>query len=229
MKILLSITAIVAGALYLGAPITPAHAGPVTITGTYTISETYSDATNSTGGGPAITGDLGTGIVNTTTGTSGNFTLSLTAGGGYTSSVNFATFSPDNNKCEGPGCAGGSGGTETDPISVSFTFTKPSGAAAATDTASFQAKYSGAELTCSTSGFGKSDCVTWTAAGDPIVANFTDGAVLDIMLLNAQDWNITSGIKFSLIDGPSVPEPASLGLLGLGVLGTIAFARRLRV
>jgi hypothetical protein len=55
----------------------PAHAGPVTITGQYTISETYND----TQGAPRITGDEGTGITNIAGGTSGSFSFSLTAGG----------------------------------------------------------------------------------------------------------------------------------------------------
>jgi hypothetical protein len=195
-----------------------ADASPISVIGTYTISETYSDQTNSNGGGPVITGNFGTGIVNSSTGTTGNFSLSLTAGAGNTSAVNLATFSPDNN-CQGPGC---SGVTETDPISISFTFTSPSEASATTDTATFTAKYSGSDLTCSgESGFGQTDCIDWGTS--PITAHFTDGAVMNITLNDAQDWNITPTIQFALINGPdSVPAPGNtLGLLGIGMIGTV--------
>jgi hypothetical protein len=122
--------------------------------------------------------------------------------------------------------------TETDRINISFTFTSPSGASATTGTATFTAKYNGAQLACTVGDvrsppFGQTDCISWGTS--PIAADFTDGSVMDIELNNANDWNITPTIAFSLIDGPSVPEPASLGLLGLSAMGTFAFARRRRV
>jgi hypothetical protein len=218
------LTAATAMAVVLGT----GSANAVTITGSYTISEQYSDATNSTGGGPAITGQFGTNIINSSTGTSGNFSFSLTPGGSYTTAVNLATFAPDNNRCEGPSCSGGASGTETDPITISFTFTSPSGASATTDTGLFVAKYHLPYLSCDPGGdgSGRSDCVEWGATTGPgghdiIAAHFTDGAVMNIQLNNAQDWNITPTIQFQLVSGPTgtggqnpVPEPGSLLLLG---------------
>jgi hypothetical protein len=225
MKRLLSAATIAVGAIWAGA-VTPASATPVTITGTYTISETINDAN----GGAAITGTLGSGVVNSIAGTTGNFSFALTPGAGYTAPVNLALFSPDNNKCEGSGCSGGSKGTETDPFTIAFTFTKPSGAAATTDNATFTAKYALSYLACDPGGdgTGRSDCVSWGAS--PIVANFTDGAVLDIELNNASDWDISPTIAFSLIDGPGdpVPEPSSIALLGFGLLGVGFVANRKR-
>ena len=75
MRRLLTMMAIAA------ATVLPIAAHATTFTGSFTITETYSDATNSGGGGPVITGNSGweTSINNTAYGTAGNF--SITSGG----------------------------------------------------------------------------------------------------------------------------------------------------
>lgn len=190
------------------------------ITGSYTITETYSDTTNGSGGGPRITGDYGiiSSIVNTSTGTSGNFSFPLTTSSIYTTAASLATFSPDGS-CQGSGCPTPPGNIETDPINISFMFTSPSGVATMSDTGSFEAKYSDNDLSCDPGGTGgKSDCVLWNTS--PIVANFSDDAVMDIELNNAQDWDITPTIQFKLVSGPDpVPEPSTMALFGAGILG----------
>ena len=226
MKRLLLSTAIVTGAMFFG-PNAFATPSPVTITGSYSIGETYDDlaynsVTNLMGGGPAITGNLGNGIVNTTSGTSGNFSFVFTPGVSYT--YNLATFNPFAS-CNGASC---SGGIETDPINISFAFTSPSGASATTSTATFKAKYALPYLSCDPGGdgAGKSDCVTWTTS--PIVANFSDGAKMNITLNNAADWAITPTVTFDVINGPTavVPEPISVACLGIGMVGLGMVKRR---
>ena len=60
-----------------------------------------------------------------------------------------------------------------------------------------------------------------------IVVNFNDGAVMDIIFNDAEDWTIAPTVAFKLIGGPTgsgskVPEPASLALVGTarGVLAS---------
>lgn len=209
MNRLLATTA--AATLLIAAGTAPAYA--TTIAGSYTLTESISDATNSTGGGPVVTGDLGlTGddpaspvhVVNSSTGTTGNFSFSLNTGQS-TAVQNLAPFAPDAT-CQGPGC---SGGTETDALTLTFNFTSPSGAGTASDTGTFTAKYARPYLACDPGGdgAGKSDCVQWASASNPIVVHFTDGAVMDITLGNASDWNITPTVQFTLVSG-RVPVPA---------------------
>lgn len=104
------------------AAVLPIAAHATAFTGSFTITETYSDATNGGGGGPVITGNSGweTGINNNAYGTAGNF--SIIAGG---AAQNLATFAPDGT-CQGPGCIY-SGGRhfETDQFTVVFTLKDP--------------------------------------------------------------------------------------------------------
>jgi hypothetical protein len=82
----------------------------------------------------------------------------------------------------------------------------------------------------------QSDCLTWNATtcsatgnqttiGDTLVVTFADNAVLDVNLYNWSDWNMTPGISFTLVSGPSqtghqpVPEPMSIALLGAALAG----------
>jgi PEP-CTERM motif len=213
-----------------------ARATVVTITGHYDLSETYSDVTNhtSSGGGPALIAVLGNNVVDTTTDANADLSLPLTVGGGWSAPVSFATFSPDNLRCEGPGCVGGYGGIETDPISLQFSFTAPVSAALNTTVAStkllsvngiFTAKYSGAPLACAAGDpAGKSDCINWV--GSPYTVNFANGAVLGIKLNDAHDWAITPTVQFSLTAAPAnTPEPASILIFGTSAMG-LMWARR---
>lgn len=217
-----------AGALMLCA--SPAFATPITLTGSYSVSEQYSPYE----GGPSISNDLRE--------YRGSFDISPLTLGTETSPTSFFTASPQY-ECSGNGCSGGHAGTETDTLTINFSSLAINGLAGVslTDTAlledaTFTAAYSGSELPCavgdgnSYSASGQSDCVIWNGASDTwdgstiLTDDLSNGDVLDIYLYNASDWDITPTIGFELQDPQSnVPEPGSLSLLVAGIAGLAGF------
>lgn len=188
-----------------------------TIDGSYTISYTAIH-----GNGPSSTPkDL-----------AAPFSEVLTVGTA-TSPTSFFTVDP-NGYC-GTGCVNS---TASGTLSIVFSFSNltvaSSSIANLTETATYEAKYGGPELGCSTSGTGNTDCVLWgtTTSGTASITDvidFTNGEVLDITLYNAQDWDITPKISFDLVDGPTAtPLPPALSLFagGLGMFGFISARRR---
>jgi hypothetical protein len=116
--------------------------------------------------------------------------------------------------------------TTTGTLAVTFTFTEPSGTSnSVTADATYTANYS--NLT---------DSVVWTSGTkingttQEIVADFTDGAVLDIFLVDASDWSITPDISFELATDPTTPIPATLPLFagGLSMMGLLGWRRKRR-
>jgi PEP-CTERM motif len=89
------------------------------------------------------------------------------------------------------------------------------------------------------SGSDKDDMV-WTASAITPSSSFigsatsltlnktlSDGAIVQIVLPYETDWNMAQAITLDVTQGPTdpVPEPASFGLFGLGLLGTLVAAR----
>jgi hypothetical protein len=172
-----------------------------TFTGSYTISQSNVLPSGASKWSPAD--DL-----------SSPFSESLTTDGVATTNTDFFTLNP-------PGSSGcGSFCTETETVSAAFIFTAPSATAPTTVTynGTFTADWSN-----------QTDTLIWAgsngsggADGNGYVTetvDFTDGAVLDIILSNAQDWSSKPSISFEMMDTPAVPEPASLTLLGPALLG----------
>ena len=208
---------LLAGAL-AGAACCPAYA--ITLNGeTFTATETYGPSQ----GGPSITGQETNGHA---------FTLSV---GGAGITFNAFTLNPAGS-CSGGGCVGGSGGTETDPITFTITgLTDTLGPFS--QTGKFEAKYSGSEIGCAVgdagSGAGQSDCFLWgnTTAYNQSVTQMIaltgalQGDDLEVVFHNAADWSITPTVTLSLVDG--VPEPSTWAMLiaGFGLMGAIGWRK----
>jgi PEP-CTERM motif len=180
---------------------TPFAASAVTITGNYSLG--ISDVH---GGWSPASGNLGDDFADP-------FSVGLGTNPGDQSTGYFFTATPPNY---------GYGGDDT--ATLTATFTNLSDGTASTvasyvGTATWEADYDN-----------QTDSISWNAP-NPLVVDFTDGAVVDITLINASDWAIKPSLSFTLVDGPAahVPEPSTLSLLGvgLGLLATV-FARRYR-
>jgi len=190
-----------------------ASAATLPLDGSYTVSYTAT-----TGNGPSFSepSSNAVGTFNSSN-DKGSFSKTLTLNS-LTSDMNFFTVSPSGN-C---GYCGMSD-TATGTIAVTFSFTEPSGAiGSVVADATYTADYKN-----------DTDSVVWTS-GTPInsttqqiVVDFTDGAFLDIDLIDASDWSITPQISFDL-DPTTTPLPAGLPLFvgGLGVLGFAGWRRK---
>ncbi|HTV90920.1 MAG TPA: hypothetical protein VME41_18055 [Stellaceae bacterium] len=205
--LLLTVTAS-ALVLFGAAVATPraAVAQTLTLSGSFSVTQS-----NATGNEPTIEP------------TSDSFSdLQLTTGTAY-GPVDFLSVSP----ARSSGCRYCSN-TASDTITVTFTGlddgTSASTASSYSDTATYVADYNN-----------DTDSVTWNDSGselDPIVVDFTDGAVLDLTLGNASDWTIYPTITAEFVQGPSqsnnaVPGPATIAVFGSDVVG-LGLLRRVR-
>ena len=188
---------------------------------------------------------------------SGSFNVNVsTTIGTVSGPFNLFTLNP-NGSCAGVGCSlksNGHGGFIPDPLGtdtelLTFTLNPPGGSntefmgfnlAPITLTGTYTAKYSGAELGCAVGdgkspSSGKTDCFAWTGATSTSFSGFlvvdeaigNTGKDLRLTFHNASDWSITPTVTAQIIDAP-VPEPYSIALLSMGLLGTVALRRRQR-
>jgi PEP-CTERM motif len=181
-----------------------ASATVVTVTGTYVITQTAGQG--GTSAEPTINNNLAT-----------PFTENLTVGSNYTNPVNFFSATPANS------CNNNCGmylthphEIATDTLTATFSFTTPTGATGElVDTGAYTANY-----------YNDTDSITWNSP-DPLIVTFSNGVQLSVKLNDASDWTITPTIQFDPTGGPTptVPEPASIALFGVGLLGLAGITR----
>jgi hypothetical protein len=200
-----------------------AHATVIDISGSYTVTDAA--GAGGTTAQPGITDKYADPITN----------LALTVGGPATTAQTFISVVPAT-ACN-TSCTGGINGTATSIITASFTLTEPSATNPITvsETAAYSATYStdtdsvswtgavtnGTNCTAFNDGTGSGVDACYT-----MVVSFNDGAVLDIIFNDAEDWTIAPTIAFELVHGVNVPEPTSLALFGTALIGYQVMRRR---
>lgn len=220
------IFSVLAAALFASRMV-PAAATTITVKGDYTYG-----TSGLTGHAPTIKEDLKP---------AASFTEQVPLGSG-SKTVNFLEFDPAGSS--GIACGGrhqplcnSHNDIVSEAISVTFKFTEPGGNSSTyTVGGEFYANYDGtlngteggADINCSDSTGRNTDCVVWNN-NDPLTVKLADGYTLTVDLLDAEDWDITSKISFSMTQKVvDAPEPASLMLLASSLLGLGAVRRRRR-